>query len=78
MIETSAHLIDHVLPPVPIRQWVLAFPWPLRLLLSTRPAAVTRVLAIIMAGAGAGNGWKRSLPFSLAFTHPTPACAAAH
>ncbi|HEY6597792.1 MAG TPA: transposase zinc-binding domain-containing protein [Pseudomonadales bacterium] len=26
MIETSAHLIDHVLPPVPIRQWVLAFP----------------------------------------------------
>jgi ribosomal protein S27E len=47
MIETSTHLIDHVLPPVPIRQWVLAFPWPLRLLLSTRPAAVTRVLAIV-------------------------------
>jgi ribosomal protein S27E len=47
MIETSAHLIDHVLPLVPVRQWVLAFPWPLRLLLSTRPAAVTRVLAIV-------------------------------
>ncbi len=47
MIETSAHLIDHVLPPVPIRHWVLAFPWPLRLLLSTRPEAVTRVLAIV-------------------------------
>ena len=38
---------DHVLPPVSIRQWVLAFPWPLRLLLSTRPEAVTRVLAIV-------------------------------
>ncbi len=47
MIETSAHLIDHVLPAVPIRQWVLAFPWPLRLLLSTRPATVSRVLAIV-------------------------------
>ena len=47
MIETSAHLIDHVLPPVPVRQWVLAFPWPLRLLLSTCPEAVTRVLAIV-------------------------------
>jgi len=47
MIETSAHLIDHVLPAVSIRQWVLAFPWPLRLLLSTRPEAVTRVLAIV-------------------------------
>ena len=47
MIETSARLIDHVLPAVPIRQWVLAFPWPLRLLLSTRPEAVTRVLAIV-------------------------------
>ena len=47
MIETSAHLIDHVLPPVSIRQWVLAFPWPLRLLLSTRPEAVSRVLAIV-------------------------------
>ena len=47
MIETSAYLIDHVLPPVPIRQWVLVFPWPLRLLLSTCPEAVTGVLAIV-------------------------------
>ena len=36
-----------MLPAVSIRQWVLAFPWPLRLLLSTRPEAVTRVLAIV-------------------------------
>jgi hypothetical protein len=47
MIETSAHLIDHVLPAVPIRQWVLGFPWPLRLLLSTRPEAGTGMLAIV-------------------------------
>ena len=48
MVETSAHLIDHVLPALPIRQWVLSFPWPIRLLLSTRPAAVTCVLAIVV------------------------------
>ncbi len=24
----TAHLLDHVLPPVPIRQCVLALPWP--------------------------------------------------
>ena len=32
MVETSAHLIDHVIPAAPVRQWVLSFPWPLRLL----------------------------------------------
>ena len=47
MVETSAHLIDRVLPAVPVRQRVLSFPWPIRLLLSTRPEAVTRVLAIV-------------------------------
>jgi hypothetical protein len=30
MIETSAHLVDHVIPDVSVRQWVLSFPWPLR------------------------------------------------
>ena len=26
MVETAAHLIDHVFPLVPMRQWVLSFP----------------------------------------------------
>ena len=30
MAETAAHLVDHVLPEVPIRQWVLTLPYPLR------------------------------------------------
>ena len=47
MVETSAHLIDHVLPAVLVRQWVLSFPWPLRLLFANRPAALTRALAIV-------------------------------
>lgn len=47
MAEASAHLIDHVLPEVPIRQWVLSFPWPLRLLYSTRPEALSCTLGIV-------------------------------
>ena len=38
MAETAAHLVEHVLPEQPIRQWVLSFPYPLRFLFVTRPA----------------------------------------
>jgi hypothetical protein len=34
MAESAAHLLDHVLPEVPVRQWVLSFPWRLRYLLA--------------------------------------------
>ena len=47
MIETSAHLVDHVIPDVPVRQWVLSFPWPLRLLFASRPDSLSRCLAVI-------------------------------
>jgi serine/threonine protein kinase len=30
MAQTAANLVDHVLPPVPLRQWVLTLPFPLR------------------------------------------------
>ncbi|MBT3425294.1 MAG: hypothetical protein HN432_01685 [Gammaproteobacteria bacterium] len=26
MVETSSHLVDHVIPEAPVRQWVLSFP----------------------------------------------------
>ncbi len=26
MAETAAHLVDHVIPPLPVRQWVLSVP----------------------------------------------------
>lgn len=48
MIETSAHLVDHIFPEVPVRQWVLSFPWPLRLLFASRPDALGRCLSIIV------------------------------
>ncbi len=34
MAQTAAHLVDRVIPRVPVRQWALALPIPLRLLLA--------------------------------------------
>ena len=47
MAETAAHLVEHVLPEQPIRQWVLSFPYPLRFLFATHPAVLTQVLGIV-------------------------------
>ena len=47
MADTAAHLVEHVLPEQPIRQWVLSFPYPLRFLFATRPAVLTQVLGIV-------------------------------
>ena len=45
MAQTAAHLVDHVIPHVPVRQWVLiwvmSLPIPLRLLLAAQPKLVT-------------------------------------
>jgi hypothetical protein len=48
MVETSAHLIDRIIPAAPVRQWVLSFPWPLRLLFARQPDTLSRCLAIII------------------------------
>lgn len=37
MADTAAHLIDHVLPRAPYRQWVFTLPKPLRLRLARDP-----------------------------------------
>ncbi len=47
MVESAAHLVDHVLPRVPMRQWVVSFPWPRRLVFASRPQWLTRVLGIV-------------------------------
>ncbi len=47
MSQTAAHLVDHVIPHVPLRQWVLSLPIPLRLLLSAQPELVTPVLQVL-------------------------------
>ena len=47
MAQTAAHLVDKVIPRVPVRQWVLALPIPLRLLLAAQPVLVTSVLQVV-------------------------------
>jgi hypothetical protein len=41
MAETAAHLVDHVFPPVPVRQWVLSVPKRLRWYLEREQNAVS-------------------------------------
>jgi hypothetical protein len=38
MAETAAHLVEHVFPQVPVRQWVVTFPRRLRYFLHRDPA----------------------------------------
>src|SRR5262249_50353757 len=47
MAETAAHLVDCVIPPVPVRQWVLSLPIPLRLLLAAQPQLLAPLLQAI-------------------------------
>ena len=46
MAETAAHLTDHVIPHVPVRQWVLSFPIPLRHLFASNPHLLSPVLQV--------------------------------
>jgi len=65
MVETAAHLVDNVLPPLPVRQWVLSVPKRLRPFLHHNPAIAGAVLRIFLrairttlqqASPGAGPG----------------------
>ena len=47
MAQTAAHLVDHIIPRVPVRQWVLSLPIPLRFLLAAHPHLLTPVLQVI-------------------------------
>jgi hypothetical protein len=42
MAETAAHLVDHVIPPLPVRQWVRSVPKRLRWYLEPRAAGRQR------------------------------------
>ncbi len=47
MVESAAHLVDHVLPEQPIRQWVLTFPYPLRFLFAAQPKVLSQVPGVV-------------------------------
>ena len=46
MAETAALLAEEVFPDVPLRQWVISFPFPLRYLFAAYPQAMGKVLGI--------------------------------
>lgn len=48
MAETAAHMVDHVFPDVPVRQFVLSVPKRLRPYLHHRPKTATAVLHILL------------------------------
>jgi len=51
MAQAAANLVDHVIPHVPVRQWVrvcrVRLPIPLRLLLAAQPRLVQPVLQVV-------------------------------
>ncbi len=47
LVESAAHLVERVIPQVPVRQWVLSFPIPLRVLFAAHPELLSSVLKII-------------------------------
>jgi hypothetical protein len=49
MVETAAHLADHVFPRLPVRQWVLSVPKRLRYHLEHDPAIETLALRIFLS-----------------------------
>jgi hypothetical protein len=48
MHDTAAHLVDRVIPRVPVRQWVLSLPRWARFLLARDPLLITRTLDIAL------------------------------
>ena len=78
MVETAAHLVDHVFPRLPVRQWVLSLPTRLRYFLRHDRRTVTAVLTIFLrvveqllrkrapgAAQGTTGGGKLRAPFWL-------------
>ena len=52
MADTAARLVDEVLPRVPVRQWVLSFPYEIRYRLAYDGAWVSKVLAVFLRVVG--------------------------
>ncbi len=51
MAERAAHLVDHVFPDVPVRQWVLSLPYRLRYQLAWDHDLCRAVVAVYMSAA---------------------------
>ncbi len=54
MVETAPHLADHVIPRLPVRQWVLSVPKRLRYFLQADPAVQNLALHIFLSAVEQG------------------------
>lgn len=59
MCGTAAHLVDHVFPGVPVRQWVLSVPFELRLLLAKNHRALSAVGRMFVRESSTGSASRR-------------------
>jgi hypothetical protein len=69
MAQTAAHLVAHVIPPVPVRQWVISVPKRLRGFLADRATAVVALTKIFL------DEIERSLCAAAGVTSAAPASA---
>jgi DNA-directed RNA polymerase subunit RPC12/RpoP len=54
MVQTAAHLVDHVMPRLPVRQWVLSVPKRVRYFLQNDPAVQNVALHIFLSAVEQG------------------------
>jgi hypothetical protein len=64
MADTAAHLVDNVIPRVPVRQWVLSLPIEIRYRLAYDKKLLSEVLAVSLRAIG---GWYKKKARSLGF-----------
>jgi hypothetical protein len=67
MADTAAHLVDRVIPEVPVRQWVLSLPRPIRYLLGYDKQALSRVIRTFTR---AISGWQKRRAKKLGIADP--------
>ena len=59
MADTAARLVDNVLPRVPVRKFVLSFPYEIRYRLAWDGELIAAVLRVSCAWSGAGTAARR-------------------
>ena len=66
MVEGAARLVDHILPTVPVRQWVLSLPTPLRFVLAYDAALCSHVLSLFLREVFRWQRWTAKQELGLA------------
>jgi hypothetical protein len=71
MCDLAVHLVERVIPTVPVRQWVLTVPHALRYRMSHDPALTSTVLTL-SCGRFPGGSVERASKAARAYSRPEP------